>query len=412
MAIPVHQIDSKGDILLCFPGSVRESVESPQGNQAEAHDPWSPAPRAASISRANPAETPEDDRHFMHGNIHEEVGPISLQVSSSVLCLISPVFSAMLHGPMAEGQGFRAPNSPRPFPITLPEDNGHLFQILANVVHHRSEAIPVLPSTADLVALAGLADKYDCVAALMPYGVIWLQRAEEADIVARNPEYSGLLGRSNQLLFAYALDLPTQFAQISWQILLMHCQLLKYETQHGLELPIPPDHDLLRHDLNGELARRKARLRRDIQAALMDPVSQVTRQLSSHGRGSEIHPTCPNAALAIGNYMALLERFNLSPWRPQFETDSFSAIITRALEVAQSARDDPYLFFQMCSRHRCACDNIRYGQQVHLAKKLLHNLETAWDWKLWACLDCLKNRREDDLKDGEEEERKCRVKHW
>ncbi|KAK0721578.1 hypothetical protein B0T26DRAFT_641315 [Lasiosphaeria miniovina] len=181
-------------------------------------------------------------------DIVHEVDEINLRVSSSVLCLVSPVFSAMLGSPMAEGEAFRARDSPRPFPITLPEDDGKVFAILANVIHHRADAIPFLPATADLLSLAGLVDKYDCAPALMPYGVLWLQRAAER---REDPEYAGLLGRCNLLLFAYVLDLPMQFAQLSWDILLMHRQLLKDETEYGLELPIPPDHELLRHDLHG-----------------------------------------------------------------------------------------------------------------------------------------------------------------
>ncbi|KAK3318917.1 hypothetical protein B0H66DRAFT_477650 [Apodospora peruviana] len=174
--------------------------------------------------------------------------PATLRVSSSVLCLVSPVFSAMFSSPMAEGEAFRAPDSPRPFPITLPEDDGGVFAILANVIHHRADAIPFLPSPATLVALAALVDKYACAPAAMPYGVLWVQRAVER---RDDPEYAGLLGRCNLLLFAYVLDLPVQFAGLSWDVLLMHRQLLKDETECGLELPISPDHELLRHDLHG-----------------------------------------------------------------------------------------------------------------------------------------------------------------
>lgn len=144
----------------------------------------------------------------------------------------------------------------------------------------------------------------------------------------------------------------------------------------------------------------------------MQPVQQVTNQLNFHSSSShhasdhqppETRPTCPNAALAIGNYMALLDFYNLSPWRPQYETDSFSAIISRALEVAKQGRDNPMLLFEMCTRHRCACDLMVYEDRVHMADRLSCQLEPAWKWKLWVCLDCLK---------GGGVDKRCRVKHW
>ncbi|KAK3687682.1 hypothetical protein B0T22DRAFT_478979 [Podospora appendiculata] len=419
MAATVYQVDPKGDILLHFPGSKpgsalavdakshgqqpQPAVAAPAPAPAPARtEPWSPAASVSTVTTTtvcnlsagdDSSDRPEGSRSPEHRHA------VDLRVSSSVLCLVSPVFSAMLNGPMAEGAAFRAPGSPRPFPITLPEDDGDAFAILANVFHHRIEQLSFLPPTAVLLSLAVLVDKYACAPALMPYGVLWLQRAANRP---HEDEYAGLLGRCNLLLFAYVLDLPWQFAQLSWDVLLMHRQLLKDETDYGLELPIPPEHELLRHDLHGEIARRKARLRRDIHNMLMDPVSRVTSQLATHGHAPG--PTCPNAALAIGNYMALLDANNLSPWRPQFETDSFTAIINRAIEVAADAGDNPMLFFEMCSRYRCACDTMAYGEGVHLARELGRLLKGAWEWKLWVCLDCLKN--------GGESRDACRVKHW
>lgn len=230
-----EEIDPKGDVLLHFPGTTATGAPAP-------------------------------------------LNLINLRVSSSVLCLVSPVFSALFNGPMAEGQAFRAPGSPRPFPLTLPEDDPAIFSILANVTHHRADRIPYLPSSTTLVALASLVDKYACAPSVMPYGVIWIQRATSetrtsglaapggasgavssssaaAGLVGQQDnnshEYSALLGRCNLLLFAYVLDLPDQFARLSWDVLLMHRQTLKDEMECGLELPVPPDHELLRHDLHG-----------------------------------------------------------------------------------------------------------------------------------------------------------------
>ncbi|KAK0715265.1 hypothetical protein B0H67DRAFT_237603 [Lasiosphaeris hirsuta] len=177
--------------------------------------------------------------------------PIHLRVSSSVLCLVSRVFDIMLNGSMAEAIAFRAPNSPRPFPLTLPEDDGPLFSILANVVHHRASGVPLLPPIATLLALATLADKYDCTAALMPYAVLWLQRAASQS-EREKEDHHEFERKCGLLLFAYVMDLPIHFAQLSWDVLLTHRGPLIDEMDvRGLRLPIPADHELLKHDLHG-----------------------------------------------------------------------------------------------------------------------------------------------------------------
>lgn len=179
---------------------------------------------------------------------------MSLRVSSSVLTLVSPVFSRMLSGHLAEGVAFRTTNSPRPFPIALPDDDGAAFTILANIAHHRSDQIPSNPLTSELLELALLADKYDCANLLSAHGIIWLQRklsiydTRNLDRLSFIPDE--MLQLCHMLLFAYTINLPEQFAECSWQILLLHSQSVKSEVEDGFDLPIHPDHELLRHDIH------------------------------------------------------------------------------------------------------------------------------------------------------------------
>jgi len=409
METTTHQvIDPRGDILLCFPGRAQQQdappiATIPTQSDGERRSPELSSPQtvcSALTHHGSSALTPPSSSSANTPN-PSATDTVSLRVSSSVLCLASPVFSAMLSGPMAEGRAFRAADSPRPFPLTLPEDDGHVFAILANVIHFRPEAVPFLPSTSTLLALASLVDKYGCAPALLCYGEIWLNRAIEA---RQAPDYGAFERRCDLLLFAYALDLPAPFALLSWDVILNHRQQLKGETEFGLDLPIPEDHDLLRHDLHGEIAKRKARLRREVHNALMEPVTRVTALLVSYGGESDGKPTCPNAALAMGNYMAFLDSNNLCPWRAQYETDSFSSIIKRALEAAVLANDKAMLKFEACSRARCNCGTMAYGDSVHMAQNLAWSLGGALKWKLGACLDCLKN--------GGDHRGTCRVEHW
>ncbi|KAK0643387.1 hypothetical protein B0T16DRAFT_181095 [Cercophora newfieldiana] len=410
-------IDPRGDILLYFPGRHQQQQDAaladPTQRQPETEGDQmslelsSPQTVCGSLTH----HTIDGFAHFAStsssssSNLSSPSGAVSLQVSSSVLCLASPVFSAMLSSPMAEGQGFRAAGSPRPFPITLPEDDGHVFAILANVLHFRPDNVPWLPATSTLLALALLVDKYVCVPALRCHGEIWLNRAAEAPR-DNAPEFPAFFeSRYDLLLFAYVLDLPASFFQLSWDVVLNHRQQLKQETEYGLDLPIPKDHELLRHDLHSEIAKRKARLRREVHNALMEPVSRVTSLLVNYG-GADGKPPCPNAAFAIGNYMAFLDFNNLSPWRAQYETDSFSSIIKRALEAAELSKDNAALRFEACSRTRCSCDAMAYGDAVDMARILARSLAGALNWKLGACLDCLKNGREYRGTEA------CRLEHW
>jgi len=124
---------------------------------------------------------------------------------------------------------------------------------------------------------------------------------------------------------------------------------------------------------------------------------------NSSPSSSVVPATCPNAVMAMGNYMAFLDAHNLCPWRPQYETDSFASIIARAMDAANQARDDPALRFEMCSRSRCRCSAMAYGDGVHLAQRLAWAMSGALQLKLFACLDCLKN--------GNDGHATCRVKH-
>jgi len=263
MAMTVYDIDPKGDVFLCFP---ENAVEQQLGQSARAEPERRHRDRLGPLSQS-PSPGPGTMQSFddllaarpggpgpsaSRISPPPDTGTLKLRVSSAVLCLVSPVFSALFSSPMAEGEAFRAHDSPRPFDLALPEDNWQAFSILCNVFHHRAKDIPFLPSTTMLLSLAAHVDKYDCGTALMPYGVLWLKRATDP-ARREDPEYASLTGRCHLLLFAYVLDLPEQFARLSWDVLLMHRQLFKNETESGFELPISPEHELLRHDLHGKV---------------------------------------------------------------------------------------------------------------------------------------------------------------
>ncbi|KAK0619964.1 hypothetical protein B0T14DRAFT_520313 [Immersiella caudata] len=400
METTTHQvIDPRGDILLCFPrqpghhpqdGSTSTPPHPPDGMQTSSELPSRQTTCSACASTHDgpsrsitPISTNDGDT-----DPTDPSNTVNLLVSSSVLCLASQVFSAMLSGGMAEAKAFQAEGSPRPYPITLHEDDGQVFALLANVIHFQSQNVPPLPSAVTLLSLAFLVDKYDCAAAVRCQAEIWVNRAIEC------PDYGSFERRCDLLIFTYALDLPAPFFQISWDVILNHRQQLKSEIEFGVDLPFAKDHGLLRHDIHAAIAKRKARLRREVHHALMEPVSRVTGILVKPGEASGVKDTCRNAALSMGNYLAFLDLNNLCPWRAQYETDSFSSIIKCALEAAALAKAEKALIFERCTSPEklpgqrswpipCGCKYIiKSGDSVNMAEALASSLEGALKWKL------------------------------
>jgi len=324
MATTHQVIDPRGDLLLCFPGTRPGPGARPglgavtffnnnnHGGAANSNPSSFSPPSSPTTSPSTVCADLNAPSSSSHSGPNQDNTTILLQVSSSVLCLASPVFSAMLSGPLSEGLAFRSPSSPRPFPLTLPEDCGVTFAILASILHFRTSNIPFLPRTTTLLALARLADKYGCTMALTSHAEIWMHRALERNLhmhistsTTNTPsssqfhhqplppppttnestaaqtawptrgdddgrlegleegeeeggggeeeeETSAFTNLCSLLLFAYSMDLPAPFARISWEVMLHHRQQLKGETEFGLDLPVPVrGGELLRHDLHG-----------------------------------------------------------------------------------------------------------------------------------------------------------------
>ncbi len=118
----------------------------------------------------------------------------------------------------------------------------------------------------------------------------------------------------------------------------------------------------------------------------MEPISLVTSHLVprfNYADGSTTPSTagpslwtCPNASFAIGTYMTLLDTRNLCPGGRNTRlmrsgTSSYNAL---SLWRHRSETTPPY--FLRCARGgRCACDNMRWGDRVHLGGV------QAWRWK-------------------------------
>ncbi|CAJ0550305.1 Ff.00g102350.m01.CDS01 [Fusarium sp. VM40] len=109
------------------------------------------------------------------GDIMLVVGPnkVKIQVFSSFLKYISPVFRAMLDSPMSEGEAFRNRVNNSPIEIILPEDNARAMSQMLRGLYGVGPSCPHTKSDVRRVVI--LADKYDMMKQLKYFGVYWMR---------------------------------------------------------------------------------------------------------------------------------------------------------------------------------------------------------------------------------------------
>lgn len=137
-----------------------------------------------------------------------------LLVSSVQLSQVSSVFAAMFDGRFAEGQDL-TPASPRVVP--LPEDDADVMAVVCKIVHHLSADISVTTTATELVNIAIMCHKYDCVEAVRAWGIIWA-----ADVLER-PTAADF---EKTLVATYLLDLAPQFLNTSKSLIRHRSDLL------------------------------------------------------------------------------------------------------------------------------------------------------------------------------------------
>ena len=103
----------------------------------------------------------------------------SIQVSSKVLSLASPVFAAMLGPRFAEGQALPATKPSSPITLTLPEDDSEAMVWFCQTIHFERQLDPEL-SLPLLAKLATLCDKYDASLAFLSWSEMLLSDFEDS----------------------------------------------------------------------------------------------------------------------------------------------------------------------------------------------------------------------------------------
>jgi hypothetical protein len=180
--------------------------------------------------RDSPKRLVEIDRH---GDVTLELtkncdgsddGVRSILVSSKVLALASPVFSAMLSPRFREGQRSALGTLD---PIPLPDDDTDAVTVLCHVLHFNYSALPVRADLKLFKNLALLCDKYDCVTPLRFVSEHWLLLWEKT---AEKEELETLL------FISYIFDRAERFSALSTRIIKEFAGNLKQlETLRGFD---------------------------------------------------------------------------------------------------------------------------------------------------------------------------------
>lgn len=214
-----HEIDAEGDLTLILSRACFDDHETEVKKEGDAD--------------ADPETEAEDEDETLRND--------ELRVSSKVLQLNSPVFKAMLGGSFKEGAELaeKAQKS-IPYDLELPDDDSEAMFILCQILHN--VYVQESPTPVTLEKIAYICDKYECINALKYCGIVWIRDwLQQFD-----DEVPAMKDFCHLLVFAYVIDLPVEFSEISWRIFLYHEGPFSANSQ---QVKMLVDHPLLHHNL-------------------------------------------------------------------------------------------------------------------------------------------------------------------
>lgn len=142
---------------------------------------------------------------------------VRFRVASQVLCLSSPVFSAML----SQSSGFKEASELRahpcgsrePYVVSIEDDSSIEFRVILNIIHLRNSLVPLVTANRDaLWCMAVICDKYDFTGALSVWTGIWAE--EWRKHVVCDPDHG------HWLFIAWTFGLADIFTMVSKDIIL------------------------------------------------------------------------------------------------------------------------------------------------------------------------------------------------
>lgn len=161
--------------LLCF-----TACGCPPSNFYEQDDAKTPSADWKSTAKCSSIDIiPDGDLVLvLREDDDENIQDVRIRVASQVLCIVSPVFKAMLSpdSPFVEATALRQARGypDPPAVIILPDDDyGSAMRALL-ILHHRYDDL-LQPSFQGLVRFSEFVDKYQLAAAVRPMMDIWLK---------------------------------------------------------------------------------------------------------------------------------------------------------------------------------------------------------------------------------------------
>ncbi|KAL0945021.1 uncharacterized protein CTRU02_202908 [Colletotrichum truncatum] len=327
-----------------------------------------------------------------------------LKVSSKVLQLNSPVFKAMLGGKFKEGTELAEKSaSSAPYELELPDDDVDAMSILCQILHN--VYVPESPRPLSLEKLAYICDKYECINALKYCGIVWIRDwlSQFDDEVPHMSDFCHLL------IFAYVIDLPVEFSEISWRIFLYHEGPFSTASD---QVKMLVDHPLLRHDIisrfrslenevddtylssSGCLETKRHEACNSFYKGVMNPMMWDWDTSDN---------VCSRASKALGYYVETLHKSDILPRDIDFSKHKFCNLLDTAVSLPKITMKD---FPCMREVGVCQCRSNRYfsrnlgGEIEKEARKIIQQR------RVFNCLDCLKSQGVS----GKEES--CRVPHF
>lgn len=236
------------------------------------------APALLDVDDANQIEMPEPihdiiskgDVLLLFGSVGDSKGQCALRGSSAALSLASTVFKEKLDEGALTGPPATDGSPPSKCIEIDQEDDGHAVLRCVNILHFRHDTLPARLSPDELLSLARVASKYKCVASISSSTVLWFDSIYRADRAADVPK---------MILASYLLDEPEYFERFTtrWVIreklgsgLIVQVLPEEYEKMHWIS-------DLLQHFQ--AKAFRVLRLDADL---LVGPVYHALAKASQH----------------------------------------------------------------------------------------------------------------------------------
>ena len=141
---------------------------------------------------------------FTKGDLYLETEDCRLFVSSAMLSVTSPVYSAMLNSSFKEKLGNPDNAGVAISTVPIAEDHPEAIKVVCQILHHCTEDIPEVTWADFFLEIAVVCHKYDCVKPLKPWITVWMPAIRTCD------DEEGL---KQSLYAAYILDLPGMFSE-------------------------------------------------------------------------------------------------------------------------------------------------------------------------------------------------------